>query len=77
MQMLRNCGVVLVTLALTVGCDPEHPEHPKTGPAADDLVRFHARSEGPVVTDRASTGGVSLVDCRRRRGSGPFCHKRL
>jgi hypothetical protein len=63
MQVTWVRGVVLVAVLILGGCGPAEISEVESGAdRAGGGVRFEALAEGEVVTDRASTGGVSLID---------------
>ena len=62
MQVQHVSGVVMAVMIVATGCGPQTKGAVTSPPSADNPVRFEARTNETVVTDRASTGGVSWVD---------------
>ncbi len=63
MDMARLWGVAFLALTTICGCTPRE-DHPAdtTVRYSSDGVEFESLAFGPVVSDRNSTGGVSVVD---------------
>ena len=63
MQSVQILVVIVTVILATGGCAlAERPGADTSAGGAGDGVRFEAMVQAQVVTDRASTGGVSLVD---------------